>query len=272
MRPIQHTQFPAIWGQLNQDMANAPVVDVQEWQSIQGAPQSRTIELEDISFSLTVPNSLTVLQDQVEPSLPWAEDHFQERISGIPHNPPPSHEWWPFRQRGNEDHLNNYKFSHTYPERFWPKWANHDTDQYGNQIRNSGIRFDYGDLADLVQLLKNRPFTRQAYLPVWFPEDGLATLFDERVPCTLGYHFMRRGSFLKCVYYMRSCDLYRHFRDDVYMAARLLQWIANQLDDVNPGQLIMHISSLHIFEPERERARYEVSKNRSEALTQQAWW
>jgi hypothetical protein len=132
-----------------------------------------------------------------------------------------------------------------------------------------GIRFDYGDLDDVVDLLVRSPLTRQAYLPIWFPEDTGAH-HRQRVPCTLGYHFMIRESQLSCRYYMRSCDLIRHFTDDLYMAARLMQWITDQLNmcpnpwhdsaparkvlvcpecksSVKTGRLIMYISSLHAF-------------------------
>lgn len=283
MIPIQHTEFPLIWGELNKLLANAPVVDVGEWQAIQGAPQAKTIEVEDVSFSMPVPGTAWLLQQVVEPSLPWAEEHFLERISGEPWNPPPSHERWPYRQEDNKEHLNNEKFSHTYPERFWPRFANVGGKTVeGRQVTvpHTGIRFEYGDLASLIELLSMRPHTRQAYLPVWFPEDLRASWSGERVPCTLGYHFMARQGFLKCVYYIRSCDLYRHFRDDVYMAARLLQYLVGEVNRENEeyeddawqplkvGKLVMHISSLHIFEPERTKAE----RQSYDPLTETMWW
>jgi hypothetical protein len=58
------------------------------------------------------------------------------------------------------------------------------------------------------------PFTRQAFLPIWYPEDT-GSVHGERVPCTIGYHFIRRGDWVHVVYYIRSCDFFRHFRDDI---------------------------------------------------------
>lgn len=231
----------------------APEVHVGEWQSIQGnIPQADTIEVEDVSFEVPISETIKQWQQEVGPNLPWAEDHFLERVSGVPHNPPPSHEWWPFAQKSNTEHRNsNGRFSHTYPERFWPKFAGEKS-----LTCNFGIRYYYGDLADVVVLLKERPGTRQAYLPVFFPEDTGA-VHGERIPCTLGYHFLLRNGRLKCVYYIRSCDFIRHFKDDVYMAGRLCQWIAEELR-VEPGKLVMHISSLHIFSSERSRVGAEV--------------
>jgi thymidylate synthase len=210
-------------------------------------------ELSHVIFRYTIRGGIEWLQRDIQPNLPWAEDHFQERVSGIPHNPPPSAEYWPYKQRGHEDHLIGGKFSHTYPERMWPQEAG------DNAFVNTGIRFDYGSLDDLVNLLRAEPHTRQAYLPIWFPEDLTAALKDERVPCTLGYHFMWREGELNMTYFIRSCDLIRFFRDDVYMACRLLQWVAGQVD-MEVGSLMMHIVSLHCFQGdlpllERQHAR-----------------
>jgi thymidylate synthase len=110
-----------------------------------------------------------------------------------------------------------------------------------------GIRYNYGDLNDVVALLKRSPMTRQAYLPVWFPEDTGAN-YEQRVPCTLGYHFLLRNGVLGITYFIRSCDFVRHFSDDVYMAGRLCQWVADQVADGNVGYLSMHIGSFHIFD------------------------
>lgn len=243
---------------ITRQLSMAPVVDVGEWQAIQNAdmPQARTIEVEDISFRMEIPRSVELLQQIVNPNLPWAEDHFQERISGLPLNPPPSHVYWPFAQKNNAEHMSEQKFSHTYPERMWPLFARDGFSAGDTAMR--GIRYGYGDLKDVIRLLLERPGTRQAYLPIWFPEDTGA-IEGQRVPCTLGYHFLIRGGKLKVVYYIRSCDFYRHFRDDVYMAARLGQWVAEEVN-VEVSHLVMHISSMHVFEPERGRLENDLEK------------
>ena len=169
------------------------------------------------------------------------------------------------------------QFDHTYPERFWPQHAGHDhnfTDQDGkvHHVTNpkdldilcggqSGIRFPYGDLRDVVGLLATKPLTRQAYLPVWFPEDTGATE-GQRVPCTLGYHFMQRNNRLSCRYYMRSCEVYRHLSNDVFFAAALMHWICQEVAKITnagvtfrPGSLVMHISSLHAFVGDKQKIR-----------------
>lgn len=151
--------------------------------------------------------------------------------------------------------MEDAKFSHTYPERFWPRYAGNAT------TPNRGIRYEYGDLDGVVNQLVKNPFTRQAVLPVWAFEDTGAT--DRRVPCSLSYHFMADGDNRLSVWYaLRACDFVRHFHNDVYFACRLLQWVIDQTnirtavrDRVGfiPGELNMTISSLHAFMGDEQR-------------------
>lgn len=208
-------------------------------------------ELNHMSLIWDVPSDVDEWAAVVKPNLPWAEDHLLERVSGEPLNPPPSASWWPYNQNDNEIHKKDEKFSHTYPERFWPKWAAGGAPNDMVTYEHHGIRFPYGDLADLVEVLRKDPDTRQAYLPVWFPEDLNAALIGERVPCSLGYHFLSTMTkLLDCTYYLRSCDIVRFFRDDVYMAGRLLHFVCSQTGFI-PGRLVVHIANLHAFEGDR---------------------
>ena len=227
------------------------VVQTERWQGIP-SPDDMW-ETMNLSFQMFIPQTLEELRDQVKPNLPWADDHFEERIGGQPLNPPPSNEWWPFNQKKNEEFKKDEKFSHTYPERLWPKYAAEEPNS-----TMFGIRYNYGDFGDVIDLLQKEPFTRQAFLPMWFPEDT-GSVHGERVPCTIGYHFMRRGNYLHIVYYIRSCDYLRHFRDDIYMACRKLMWVLETLKErdperwehVVPGYYAMHITSLHCFNKEK---------------------
>ncbi len=249
------------------------MVKTERWQSIP-SPDDMW-ETMNHSFQFVIPETLEELREEVKPNLPWADEHFQERISGTPYNPPPSHVRWPFAQKNNAQFGGEEKFSHTYPERIWPKYAGVDDisptgDGEVEYVKDpnrifipkyplSGVRFKYGDFEDVLELLKKEPFTRQAFLPIWFPEDT-GSVHGERVPCTIGYHFMRRGDHLHIVYFIRSCDYVRHFRDDIYMACRKVMWVLERLkkmdpknwEGVTPGYYAMHITSLHCFHKEKE--------------------
>lgn len=263
--------FQDILQALRKDALEAPEVPVATWHQmdVRGSDAHISKEIPFVSFQYIVPPAVETLQREVEPNLPWAEDHFQERVCGEPLNPSPSEAWWPYAMAGNRVHKEGEQFSHTYPERMWPKFANIEgTTAEGRQtfVPHMGLRFGYGDLFDVVDQFVKDPYTRQGYLPIWFPEDTGATQ-GQRVPCTLGYHFLFRQGGLHLVYPMRSCDLMRHFQDDVYMACRLMQWMCGEINDrVNlaksplfvPGILTMHISSLHIFRGDVEKLREMV--------------
>jgi hypothetical protein len=244
------TDFRVAKRALAQQLLQTEPLHTGSWQRLDTStsPAHATYELVDVMVKYPVPLSISRLQEEVKPDLPWAEKHFLERIGGVPLNPPPSHKEWPWGSF-NGRHMASGQFSHTYPERYWPKRAGWEL-----AIDRVGVRYRYGDLQDVIELLTNERLTRQAYLPVWFPEDT-GVHHGERVPCTLGYHFLIRGLTLTCRYYMRSCDIVRHFTNDVYMTSRLMQHIVHRLnlaagiddDPISVGQLTMYITSLHGF-------------------------
>ncbi len=276
-------RFPLLVYRLEEALLAADPVANDRWhgQDISSDPNLVSYELRHVVLDMPITPSQAELTVAVHPNLPWAEDHFQERVSGKPLNPAPSEAWWPYAVQGNAAHKDGQVFSHTYPERYWPKRA-------GDGITNvdlRGIRFRYGDLTDMLNLMQKHPLTRQAYLPVWFPEDTGATE-GQRVPCSLGYHFLQRAGEIDCDYFIRSCDMIRHFRDDVYMTGRLLQFVAGVLNKT-PGRLVTHIGSLHIFHgdipglEERHRSRKELLMEAStnlptatynKSLYEGRWW
>lgn len=244
-------------------------VHTEKWQGVDIAtkPEMATRELLNYSLQVPVQPNLDHLREDIKPNLPWADLHFDERVCGAPINP--GVEWanWPYGKSAATFLDGEGKFNHNYMERYWPKFAGlihgstktaADYDLPFMREENDpvrGIYHKYGDLEDVVKQLAKEPDTRQAYLPVWFPEDT-GVVHGGRVPCTLGYHFILRNGFLHCNYYLRSCDFVRHFRDDIYLTARLMLWVIDQCKALNPnpwsevlpGYLTMHITSFHIFE------------------------
>ena len=211
------------------------VIKTAKWQGKDNPPEF----LELLHVSTFVPMSQTIEEmiKEADPMLPWANIHFEERVGGLPLNPPPSHRLW---LRGNEEYMSGDKFSHSYPERFWSKNL------------HSGIRFPIGDLETLIHLLKDQPDTRQAYLPIYFPEDISAALIGERIPCTLGFHFIVRDGRLDLFYPMRSCDVIRHMHNDLYMANRLALYVKEQANlEVKLGNIHFVATSLHCFTNDR---------------------
>jgi len=233
-------------------------VDTGRWQGIStaGKPDLKTKEILDLRFAVDLKrgswfsdNEESVyaaeIATEIQPSLPWADEHFEERVGGVPRNPDPSHTHWPWWHGQDAETKADEKFTHTYSERFWPP-------------ETMGIRYPFGDYEDVIELLASEPYTRQAYLPIFFPEDTGA-VHRGRIPCSLGYHFLLRGHELHCWYSIRSCDALRHFRDDLYLAVRLVAHTLSVLFerelgsmndqvwvDVNPGKLYFTAHSFHV--------------------------
>lgn len=211
------------------------IIETKSWQGLKNPPAFK--EYLHAYSVIPMTDNVDQLKGECDPFLPWADLHFQERISGAPLNPPPSHQLW---LKGNERFMSSDdQFSHSYPERFWASKV---------QDHSTGIRFSIGDYQDLITLLQKEPDTRQAYLPIWFPEDIFAATMGERVPCTLGYHFIVRNGQLDLFYPMRSCDVLRHMHNDIYMANLLaLDVIRKAGLDCKVGDLHFHVTSLHCF-------------------------
>lgn len=240
---------------------NSDIVAPLTWQSIDVSkrPEMVTHEVKWWGFRVDAGKPPVAFHcNEIGPNLPWADDHFEERVSGYPLNP--GHEWsnWPWASSADKFRTDGM-FNHTYAERYWPKYATQfgpiKTDMEAAMkpvdiTPQRGIRYDYGDLGDVVRQLTKDPLSRQAVLPVFFPEDTGA-VHGDRVPCSIMYHFMVRQGRLDIFYYLRSCDFVRHFRDDVYLTLRLQFWMVDRLNqagiDVSPGEFLMQMGSLHIF-------------------------
>src|SRR5215471_1398674 len=264
----------AIQGQLDRLKWDGREVDTGHWQGYetQGRPDLITDELINVSFDAPIPHSMHVLEDECRPNMPWAEMEFQERVAGHANNPHHSLEYWPYWSGGAQaaaTHAGgeNFQFTHTYSERFWPNYTGEDP---VGKIR--GIRYQWGDLDDVLDLLQGHPYTRQATFPIFFPEDTGA-VHGGRIPCTLHYHFLLRDGRLHVWYPIRSCDAVRHFRDDIYMACRLGQWVLDRLQDkqaqdrtelvgddpdfywseVEPGNLYFTAYSFHVHRGDKHK-------------------
>lgn len=246
-------------------------IHTERWQSwdISKKPEAQMVEVMHPSLMFPMDTlALKYYQEQIGPNLPWADDHFQERVCGYPLNP--GVEWanWPWGRHANQ-HRDEEMFNHNYMERYWPKFAAQlktstktiqDVSEgimdmgMDNFHPIKGLRHEYGDLNDVINLLADEPQTRQAYMPIWFPEDT-GMVHSGRKPCTLGYHFIMRDNKLDIRYDIRSCDLFRHFRDDIYLTIRLVKYVLEQCRGKNPevwngvtlGNFVMHITSLHMF-------------------------
>lgn len=183
---------------------------------------------------------LTSLQDPTwlffySRSREWADAEFQERIdtSDII-NPGKA---WELRKDLWEQFLVNGKFDYTYNERI------------------------IHVIKPLIRLLKDDNDTRKAVLSIFNGDmDGLDTdWYDDsrRIPCSMYYDFLIRQNgkgekVLHICYHQRSSDFVTHFGNDVYLAWRLMEYVAKEVG-VKPGYLYHTIDSLHTYKKDWDK-------------------
>lgn len=183
---------------------------------------------------------LTSLQDPTwlffySRSREWADAEFQERIdtSDII-NPGKA---WELRKDLWEQFLVNGKFDYTYNERI------------------------IHVIKPLIRLLKDDNDTRKAVLPIFNGDmDGLDTDWHDgsrRIPCSMYYDFLIRQNgkgekVLHICYHQRSSDFVTHFGNDVYLAWRLMEYVAKEVG-VKPGYLYHTIDSLHTYQKDWDK-------------------
>ena len=214
-----------------------------EWQGVE-APD-KLLEIFNKFVVMAIPYHRHLLAKETQADLPWAENHFLERVSGKPLNPGNEYKNWPYYREMDNDKLfrndrEGDKFSHTYMERMWCSGFR-------------GIGYPYGDFENLINRIIQDPYGRQHYFAIWHPEDQSEG--SRRRPCTIGYWFYIEDQYLHCTYHIRSCDILRHLHNDIYLTGRLMQYIKEELSNFMPyltvGDLHMWIGSLHCFESEK---------------------
>ena len=238
---VDEGDFPSVLRSIERAMASAPVVGQERWQGIDVSrdPAAVVHELRNVCFEVDLggDESLDRWRRQIEPNLPWADDHFAERVGGEPLNPAVQWRNWPWGRNAakfrNEDEI----FNHSYTERLWPRYARTtrrgevrgDSLERTEGIRavprnirpRTGIAHEYGDLQSLVEYLASLDrFTRldpMLVLPGHGPrfrdvpvlvettrrhhELRAAEIFDllERLPASTSYEL--------------SCALFPHIKD-----------------------------------------------------------
>ena len=214
--------------------------------NIEGDPDFITKELIAESYCLTSLDHEEYLFAYTK-TMGWANAEFEERISGKPINPGKA---WELNKGMWEEFLvhkfsnsNKLYFDYTYAERM---------SSFADYIDKDGNDIGFTILKNIITLLKEDPDTRKAVLSIYNAEldnnnlDGKA-----RIPCSMYYQFLIRntndGKQCNIIYNQRSADYVGHFGDDVYLAWRLMEYVANEVG-VKPGYLFHQIGSLHAYQ------------------------
>jgi len=185
---------------------------------IEGDLDYDTLELDNYIYCVLNPDL-----SYLHPTQPWADAEFNERISRTAINPG---EAWKLRSNIWETFLdpNTGCFAYTYAERF----------SRNNQIDQ------------IINRLKEDPESRQLFLAMWDSSDITKIGGISRVPCTLGYLFQFRRGTLNLTYLQRSADFVNHFTNDVYLATKMLYYVAQETS-LPVGTYTHWVGSLHVF-------------------------
>ena len=107
-------------------------------------------------------------------------------------------------------------------------------------------------MQSVIELLKRDNDTRKAVLPIFHGTDLRFLDGSKRIPCSMYYDFLIRQNgkgekVLHICYHQRSSDFVTHFGNDVYLAWRLMEYVAKEVG-VKPGYLYHTIDSLHTYQ------------------------
>lgn len=200
---------------------------------IKGNEDFITRELQAYEFTILDTSDAGSLSHDKE----WADAEFEERISRKECNPG---EAYKLRDGG----------------KFWNQFA----DKEGRQDYTYSDRMK-DQIDKTIEELKRNPDTRQCVITVYDAcKDIDSKGGKKRIPCSLSYSFMIRDDGngtpqLNIIYHMRSCDLSTHFVNDIYLASRLRDYIANEVG-VKPGIYTMFINSFHQFKKDWDEGVY----------------
>lgn len=204
---------------------------------VKGDPDYETKELQNYSYCLLDAKS----QDIPGVSQPWADAEFEERVTdpwrgrSLDGGHWNSHfinpgKAWELRPEVWTEYLHDGKLAYTYNELLW------NNDQ----------------VTKVINRLKEDPDSRQLWISLWNPNKDPDFLGGvSRVPCSLGYGLQVRDGKLNLHYVMRSCDFATHFRNDVYLAIRFLEWVAGKTG-YPVGSFTHTIFSLHVYNKDVE--------------------
>jgi thymidylate synthase len=196
-----------------------------------------TKELQNYSYTVLRPDQNDVPNIHTE----WVNREFEERIAGDLN---PGTSWrirpevWEEFLEGEPGYLKNYYKGPGQVVAKLPVWMGKFSYTYSERM--GGLH-----VAKIIDELKVHPNSRQLWLPVWYTKDE-DRRGKRRVPCSLGYWFVRRGGKLHVTYMMRSCDFITHWPNDVALATMLMQYIAGSAD-IEPGTFTQFIGSFHVY-------------------------
>ena len=191
--------------------------DTMQNKNVKGDPAYDTLEVQNYTFAILDTSDKSDCIDNQE----WCKQEFLERINPETCNPGKA---WLLRKSTWEPFLNERgEFDYTYSERM--------------------NLFD--QITRVINELKENPDTRQAIIHINIPSD-CKVWRKNRIPCSMYYQLMIRRGKVDIIYNMRSSDFDTHFKNDIWLASELRNYISEEIDR-QPGLFHMNVGSLHRY-------------------------
>ena len=198
---------------------------------VEGDINYETTELQNYCYTILNANS----KQGPGVDQPWADLEFEERV----------HDPW----LRNRDHT-PIAAEFINPGKAWSTRS----EVWGEFMHNGRMGYTYNELiwnndqlTKIINRLKEDPDSRQLWISLWDPTRDPDLLGGiSRVPCSLGYGLQVRNGKLNLHYVMRSCDFSTHFPNDVYLAIKMLEYIAKETG-YPVGNFTHTIFSLHVY-------------------------
>lgn len=231
-----YSNFSEALNETQRDLSEMGVVHNRwGWQGKSADDRTQVKELRNYGFTVQQPK----LSHLPKANFEWCNAEFEERVNVVS-NPGNA---WKLREEVWRELLEQ-------PEDRPPKFAY----TYGERLNHK-----VGDMSALwwlIEMLRQDPTSRRAFLPVFFSEDimrgQIVDGYSHRVPCTLGYNFLiSDGGKLNITYLMRSSDFTTHFQNDLYLATKLQYFVTDRVAEsgfnLKPGEFTFFTNNLHVF-------------------------
>jgi thymidylate synthase len=189
-------------------------------------PDFETLELQNYMYSVIEPDYRDV--EGVHEA--WVEAEWKDRLAGQLN---PGHSW----KNRRELWLPLMEFHND-----WARVKERGTFAYTYSMRMGG-----NHIRKVIDELEVHPNSRQLWVPVWDQRLDEDRRGKRRVPCSLGYFFMKRSGKLNLTYVMRSCDYATHYPNDVALATMLQEYVAEHTES-EMGTFTHVVFSLHVYQ------------------------
>jgi len=165
--------------------------------------------------------------EECQAIIEYCKLELQDRLCGQSKNPGDAHKsryslWEQFLE-------DEQKFSYTYSER----------------ISDPALIKD--QITKVIEELKESPDSRQGIVQIFnYSKDHQNIGGKRRIPCSMHYQFLVRNNKVHGIYVMRSNDLLIHFVVDIWLACKIQEYIANELN-YKIGSFTYFGGSLHAY-------------------------